>query len=829
MGVKLAWRLFRHELARGDLWVIAFSLMLTVFSVVSLTAITESVRQALSQRTAQLSAADLVLRSSRPVEERILTLATDEGLQSSRQTQFNTMVFAGDEQMQLTSIKVVDSNYPLRGTLQLSKADLTRQSQLLEGQVFVEARLLAMLKVQVGDVIDIGQWQTRIAGLIEAEPDAPLNLFGGLPRVLMHQANLASTGVIQPGSQVSYRYLFAGTESQLQQFKQSATPILTGNDRWQDADRQNMLGAAIDRAERFLLLAGLLGVLLACCAAAVAANRYSQRHRQSIAIFKAIGLSRTQLRAVFLSNLVILVLFSFVMGLLLAGAAVQLTHSVMQSWIADYQPSWSWRPVQLGALTALITIVFFSGRPVWLMASTPALEVLRPGEEPVRVDLWHLGLGGLATLGLLWFFSRDLWLSVVLFVGCTALAGLIMALSYGVLRLTKPVKVGHSGAFALALSSLRRRVWANGLQLVTFTLALFLALLLYFLRTELIGQWQQQLPQGAPNYFLVNIDPQERPAIASFFAETKLPAGPFYPMLAGRVTAVNKEPLVEPEAADKPENAGKRIGFGRELNLSWGTQLPAGNQVIQGQWFTSESRAGVSVEAKQAERLRLAIGDSIDFEIGGFQLTATVQSIRQVDWNQLQPNFFMILSPDLMQDLPSTEITAIHIPDDKSQVMVDFSRRWPTVSQISVGQIINQVQQVISQVSTALSFVLLIISLAAVLVLLAQVQASIEQRKKELAILRTLGATSRLLRRAVVYEFLISGALAGALATLLAESVLLSVQARLFNLAFSWHPELWLLGPCVGALVVAILGFAMLRHVMVPSPAQVIRQALAES
>lgn len=830
MLIKIAWRLFRHELQRGDLWVIAFAMLLTVFSVVSLSGITESVRQALSQRSSQLNAADIVVRTNRAIPDDWWALAKQHSLQTSAQQQFNTMAFAGDA-MQLVAVKAVDQSYPLRGLLQLQGFDGTAFSHVSAGQVFIDKVLQDRLGVKQGDRLDIGARQFVVSGLIINEPDAPLNLFGGFPRVLMSTLDVASTQVIQPGSQVNYKALFAGESSSQAAFINALKPTLQSSDRIQDIDRQSTLGATLDRAERFIMLAGLLGVILSCCAAAVAAKRYAERQRLSIAILKAIGLTQNQSKQLYFSHLAIVVCSSAAVGLALGFLAIQTSGYLMAQWLEDYQPSITVTPFMMGLLTALLCASLFAARPLWLMTQTPALDVLRQGAQRLRLDPLHLVISASAVYLLMWFFSGDWQLSLVLFGACAAAAGVIFAAAALVIKYVKPVNAGQTSSFALALASLRRRLWANAFQLVTFTLAIFLALLLFFLRTELISQWRAQLPVDAPNVFLVNIDGPEQAAISEFFEQQQVAVGRFYPMVAARVTAINGESLIEPDEQAKaaaPNAAGRRTGFGRELNLTWSSELPQGNIIERGQWFGPESKAEVSVESRQAERLALNLGDTISFSVGGIPKVATVTSIRKVDWNTLQPNFFMVLSPDLMQDIPATRMTTVKVTPQTQSVLNDFAKQWPTVSQISVEQLIRQVQQVISQVSLALSFILVLIVASAVLVLTAQIQSTVDERQRELALLRTLGATSRFLRKSVLFEFALLGALAGVIATVLAEAVLFVLQQQLSGTEFALHMDLWLIGPFSGMVAVCACGAVLLKKVMVPTPSQVIRQALAE-
>ncbi len=848
MLFRTAWRLFWRELRNGELWVIAFALMLAVLTVVSLSGITESVRSALMQRSANFTAADKVLRSSLPFQQAIFDKAGELQLQSARQLQFNTMVFAGDA-MQLVNVKAVSAEYPLRGKLVLQGRQ-GMQQHVAAGQLYLEDRLLQILALQVGDPLEIGNTRLQIGGLIIEEPDAPLNLFGGQPRVLMHLDDVAATGVIQPGSRISYRYLFAGTPVQINALTVAAEPMLTANDRWQELDRQSAVGAALDRAERFLLLAGLLGIVLAAAAAAVASNRYSQRHQMAVAVIKALGVTSAQARWIYFSHLALVTVFASLAGLLLGLLANWAVQGLLSQWLPDYQAVFSAKSAWLGVATALVCSLLFSLRPVWRLTAVPAIHVLRQRSAEFQLDGWQLLTGSGAVLLLMWLFSGDWWLSGMLFLACAGFGLALLAFAAVLVRVARPMAAGQSSALKLALANLRRRLWQNSFQLMTFSLALFLTLVLYFLRAELLSQWQQQVPADAPNHFLVNMTATERDAITEQLQQAGLVVGTFYPMISGRVLAVNDEQLKEPEADEaqparntqqndaqqngKQQNgtpaaeaqSSARQGFGRELNLTWLSQLPDNNVLTGGQWFGPQSRAEVSVEQQQAERLQLKLGDELTFAIGGQQFTAKVSSFRKVDWNSLQPNFFMILSPDLMENFPATYLTAFYLPKSQQPVLTELLRQFPTVSVISVDAILLQVNQIIDQVSLALTLILVLVFAAAVLVLVAQVQATVEQREQELAILRTLGARGRFLQQAVLFEFAALGLLAGVFATLLAEVLLAVVQLRLFQLPFSLHYSLWGIGPGLGLCLLTLLGALLLRRILAPTPASLIRRAL---
>lgn len=826
MWASIAWRLFWRELKRGELWVIAFALFLAVFSVVSLSGITQSVKVALEQRSAQFIAADRVLGSTQPFNPDITLLAQQQGLAVAQQMQFDSMLFS-EQQMQLATIKAVSSTYPLRGELVLHRSNSVFEGEIVPvspGQIWFEQRLLDLLDVGVGDYIELGLSRLQVGGVIVNEPDAPLSVFGGSPRAMMHIDDVAASGIVQPGSRISYRYLFAGATAQLDSFTEAVRPLVTVHKRWRDRDQQSAIGGALERAERFLLLAGLLGIVLAACAAAVAANRYSQRHVQAVAIIKALGATTAQVRRIYASHLALVVLFSLIIGLFAGQMLLLVAESAILHYVGDFRPEFSIRPIWLGSLTCILCALLFAVRPLWQLTITPAIEVLKQPAVQFRLDKWQLLAGALAVFSLMWLFSGEWLISVGLFLVCAVFIGLLLGVAALLVKAAKPVAAGQSSAGKLALANLRRRLWANSFQLITFSLALFLSLLLYFVRAELIGQWQQQIPEGAPNHFLINVSETQRTELAVFSEQHQLAPEPFYPVVRGRLVQVNQQ--IMREEATKEDRSEQRTGIGRELNLTWLAQLPAANKVVAGHWFSADTRAEVSVEQELADRVGLKLGDVLQFSIGGQLVTTTISSIREVDWNSLQPNFYMILSPDVLQDFPASYITAFYIEPERYQLVNQLSRQMPTVTVLSVEAIINQVQDIIAQVTLALSFILIIIGLAASLVLVAQVQATLEQREQELAILRTLGARYAFLRNALILEFTFLGALAGLFATVLAEVLLLSLQQRVFDLPFSFNYTLWWLGPVSGAVLVSILGWWQLRQLLRIPGAVLIRKVL---
>jgi putative ABC transport system permease protein len=429
---------------------------------------------------------------------------------------------------------------------------------------------------------------------------------------------------------------------------------------------------------------------------------------------------------------------------------------------------------------------------------------------------------------LIWLFSGDLKLSGALFIGGLAVSLIILTL--GRLFISSGRSLGsHAGqALHLALANLKRRAGQNSVQLVSFTLAIKLLLLILVVRTDLIDEWQAQLPENAPNRFLVNVTKAQVNSVEQFYRQHNLKASDLYPIVRGRLVKVNSEHIAKEVSKETPQASERgRQGPGRELSLTWRSNLPAKNQVIAGQfWGENNDSAQVSVESQIAERLNIGLGDELIFQIGAQQFSVEVTSIREVNWQSMQPNFYMIFSPAVLQDFPATYISSVHLEASQKGAFNQFIQQYPTISVINVDAMIDQLRSVIAQVSVAIEFILVLVVLAGTLVLIAQVQASMEERERELAILRTLGASGRLLKNSVLMEFVVLGAIAGLMAGMAMELAVYLLQTRIFEMEPSWHFPYWGLAVAAGGVFVGVSGLAACWRLLNLSSVTLIRRTL---
>ncbi|MCL1064028.1 ABC transporter permease [Shewanella benthica] len=806
MEMSLAWRLFKRELLQGQLVLIVLAITLAVLSVTGLARVSERLQLAINGQASKFIAADRIINSPTKIDESILNKADEIGLERVSSLQFNSMVFA-DDKFQLVTVRAVEQGYPLKGKIELNSDSRVPLPGL--GEIWFETRLGGLLGYPKS--LELGNAQFSLSEEIARLPDAGFNPFASSPVVLMRMADVAGTGVIQPGSRVTYLAQFTGDATQLKRFEAYVKPLLNNSQRWIDVQTgDSPIADAVKRAERFLLLASLLGIALACAAIGIAAQRYCQRHYDVVAMLKTFGASGKQIRTLFGMHLLLVTLLGVVLGLLGGFVLDMAITFLLPPEIAAYSPPLS-RPIFLGLATGFISAFMFSAYPLLRLLSIPPLRVLQRQLEGLQLGMWlHLllSLTAMALLGYLYSGSLVLTLTVV--AGVLLLGLLLSVLGFFMIRMGHSVGMKTTNPLQLALAGLRRRAKQNAIQLVGFSSALVLLLTIFALRQDLLNEWQKQLPENAPNYFLVNIAPDEVSPLESYLAANTVKTTDIYPVVRGRLTAVNGEKFLT--SAQVEAGVEGRQGISRELNLTWRDSVPPNNEILAGEFNVNSDE--VSVESGIADRLDLKIGDSLTYIIDNQTLIVKVGSIRAVHWETMQPNFFMIFTKESLGAFSYTSMASFYLDDNKSQVILDIIKQFPTVSIIDVGTMIKQLRQIIDQVSLSLTLVLVLVVLASSLVMIAQTEAGMASRQRELAVLRTFGASGWLLRMATGLEFALLGTIAGLLAVIVAEFILYLLKTQVFELNVYMHWPWWGLAPLCGAVTVALLGVWRCRQLL---------------
>jgi len=830
LAIKQSLRLLNHELRRGELTIIFLAIILAVATVFSLSGFSSQIKRALVEQSSSFIAADRVLESRHAIDKNVLVQSRRNNLQSAQQILMSSMVFAqaddpNNSPMLLASLTATSALYPLRGELLVS----TTNQQIIDdkahlvyapkvGEIWVDKKVITTLNVSIGDKLEIGVRQFKIAGVIKQLPDASFSLFTAAPTIIINLSDIYSTELIQPGSRLSYKYLFAGKKADVEKFSAWLTPQVNETQRWYDIkSRQNALATTLNKAEKYLSLASMLGIILAAVAVAVAARRYSQRHQTSVAVFKAIGASLSYINQLYLLHWTLLSFTSIFVGVI-CGYLIQLLGLAA---MADYLPNANngdlLYPLTLSIITGLLCSIAFAIVPLAQLLKTSPLAVIRPLVNPkLTLFSWQHIPALLALLILLLIFSQDWQLSIALLVGGIIIVSVLIVLARLVMNAGRSVGSKAGQAIQLAIANLKRRANENSVQLVSFTIAIQLLLLLLVVRSELLTDWQAQLPNNTANRFLINISQPQVEKVNTFIKNNGIYASGLYSVVSGRLSAVNSEVITNETTKDeiKPADNGRR-GIGRELSLTWRNNLPDKNKIVQGKWWQkNDSKPQVSVEQRIAQRLKVKLGDTLTFQLGSDTFDVEVTSIRTVNWQSMQPNFYMIFNQQVLKDFPATYIASLYIDQPQEQNFTKFIAQYPTITVLDVDAMINQLRSVIEQVSIAIEFILMLVVLAGSLVLVAQVQATMDERQRDLAILRTLGASGRLLRNSVLYEFVILGGIAGFLASAAMEAAVYILQTRVFEMTASFHFKFWLLGISAGGLFVGLMGLLSCWHLL---------------
>jgi putative ABC transport system permease protein len=824
---RLSWRLLRQDWRSGELYLLATALILTVAAITAVGFFTDRVEGAMARQAGALIAADLVVEASTPPAPELMTKADALGLRTARTLEFSTIVTTAGAP-RLVQLKAVDARYPLRGRMRARAAPEAPAEPTpggpSPGEAWLEPRLLYLLDASVGDPIRLGETELRITRVIEHEPDRAGGVFEIAPRVMIHLEDIPATGLVSPFSRVEYRLLVAGEDDALAAFRDWSTPQLPPNARFLDArEARPEFESAIDRASSFLHLATLSTLLVAGAAIALASRRLVERQTNAVAVMRCLGAPRHLLTRLFVLRLVVFGLVASLLGSLVGFLAQHGLAALLAELFIRELPPASPRPIAVGIGTGLIALLGFALPPLLQLARVPPLRVLRRDLGAPRLSATlALGIAGSA-LGLLVFWQAgDPSLAWKLLLG-VILTLLVLALLVALLvRLARTLSHHATGIWRLGLAALSRRPTGALFQITGFGLGILALLLLAVVRVDLLSTWQETLPEGAPNRFLINIQPDQLPGLQAYLEDNAISGSGIFPMIRGRLVAIGDED-VDPDGFEDPS---ARQLAAREFNLSYADRPQDDNAIIAGEWWTSDAAPPqFSVEQGIAETLGIGLGDELAFWVSGREVRAPVTSLREVQWDSFNVNFFVIASPALLGDEPSTYITSIYLPRDKESLIPELVRSFPSVTLIDVVALLEQVRAIISRGALAVEYVFLFTLAAGLLVMYAGIHASLEERRAEHGILRTLGAGRGQLLGSLAVEFTLAGLLAGIIATLAAELTGFVLARQVFDLALTFNPWLWIGGVFGSALLIGLAGTLATYPLVVRPPLQTLRQA----
>ncbi len=825
----LALRHLHREWRAGELKVLALALIIAVASVTSVNFFTSRIHQALAGQANDLLGGDLVYLSDNAIDPQRVARAAELGLRSATTVEFPTMVLAG-EKNQLVALKAVSTGYPLRGhnrtAPRLFAADAAVAGGPAPGTVWGGSRLLTILGVDVGDEITVGNIDLKIAAVLTSEPDQSEGVLLNIaPRLLIHTDDLPATGLVQPASRVVYRLLLAGDADAIGQIRREWEPALKPGETLHDVqDARPEVRSALKRGEHFLALAALVSVLLAGAAVAMATRRFISRHLDNCAIMRCLGAEQAMISRLYLIQMVVLGLLASVVGIFV-GYLAQGGLMLFLAPLAGIElPAPSLWPVALGLITGMVTLLGFAVPPILQLKDVPTLRVLRRDLGGLRANaLSAYGIGILAFMVLVLFQAQNLKLAVAIVAGLLLVLLMLALVAGGLLLLLRPLRKKGGAAWRFGVVNISRRSGHSLVQMVGFGVGLMALLLLAVVRNDLLSEWENRLPADAPNRFLLNIQPDQLEGVRDFLRSEGVEPPLLYPMVRARLEQINGEPVVLGEL--KSDRARRLVQ--REFNLSWAAEVQSGNAVVSGRWWQPDDygQPVVSVEQSLAKELDLELGDTLTYNVAGQRFTARIISLRRVDWESFRANFFVVAPPGLLDRYPVNYITGFYLPAEQHAVLNRMVQEFPNIMVLDVATILGQVRDIIEQVIMAVEYVFIFTVLAGLMVMYATIHATLDDRIREAAVLRTLGARRSQLMSSIMLEYTGLGLLSGLVGAIAAGAIGMVIAKQLFDLVYLPGPTLWLSGMLAGAIGVGVAGTLGTRFVLNQPPLKTLRGA----
>lgn len=823
--VKLALRLFWRDCRSGDLMLLALALLIAVASSSAITLFADRMHRTMLLQAAEFLAADLAVSGPSPCPKPWLEKAAELGLGQTQTTEFNSVLLENQETL-LVSVKAVSDLYPLRGYLKTMATDYSNEEISRRGpepgEAWVEKRVLTALHLNPGDRLTIGEKSLQISRILSYEPDKGGNFYNFSPRVLMNRANLEATGVIQPGSRVRYANQFSGGETALSVFKDWIKPQLTASQHINDIhDDRPELGSALNRAELYLGLSSIVVVMISGTAMAMNAHRYSERRFNATALLRCLGCRRSDIIWLFASQFMLLGLLTSILGCLF-GWLIQLglfhlLISILPTQLAEPGPL----AYVFGIITGMTILWGFALPPLLRLQRVSPLRILRRDLEPLPASGWLIYLLALTIMGVLvWRYTADLKLTLtILGVGFIVLLGLGL-LVYALLRAARGLLGRMNFGLRIGMQGLLRNSKASVGQILGFSITLTAMSLSYVVRNDILDNWREQLPENAPNHFALNIFPERQPAFEEYLRQANVAVSRFYPVVRGRLIEINNQPVQS--RVDK--NSQGEAAIQRELSLTWTANLPEDNPITNGDGWNGEEPGLVSVERKLAENLKIKPGDRLTFSVGGEKFTAKATNLRSVRWDTMQPNFYMIFSPGTLEAYPYTFLTSFYLKPEQKTILNQLLKTFPATTILETDQILQQFKTILAQLTRSIGLLLYLAVLAGFMVLFAAVNATMDQRIHESAVMRTLGARQGFLRNCHILEFVILGGLAGCFAAINAQTILFALYNQVLQMEYKPANYLWTALPLIGAASVSAAGYWSVRNAAGRPPLTVLRQ-----
>ena len=824
--LSFSWRQARREWRSGELRALVAALAISAAALTAVGAFTQRVDKALMASANELLAADLVVQSRYVPTQDWSEEAGLRGLRTATTVSFPSVTFAGDNSL-LVQVKAVSEAYPLRGKVEISEVVFgpARAAAGIpaRGEIWVDPRLCAELDVTVGDQLELGDLEFRISQIISLEPDRASGVFNVAPRVMMNNSDLPQSGLLGEGSRVRYRFLIAGSPKTVIAYREWLDPRLERGQYFQSLeDSQRQVSTAMDRAQRFLRLAALTAVILAGVAIVMSIRQFVARHLDTVAILRCLGAQQRPVLRSFMLQLLWLALPALALGCLLGYLAQSALVIAMGDLIPEELPTANALPALVATATGLLSLLGYGMPPLMALRQVPPMRVLnrqlsQPGRGQILVYLAPVAF----SIALIFWQAGDLRLGLAMTAGMGGTVILLSAVAALLIRGLRRLSRGRGISWRFGLANVAKRGSGSLLQIAGLGLGLMVIFLLSVIQSDLLLGWRDSLPENTPNFFLINVQPEQVDSTRGYLAQNGIETQGLFPMAVARLAEINGE-TPDPDDFEDPR-AERRIRG--NVNLSWSQELPRSNRIVDGQWWDADPEGNeLSLANSWATALNLKLGDELTFDVGSLRVTARISNIREVDWDSFDVNFFIVLSPGAIGEVPRTYISSLYVPDEQLASVSGLVRMHSNISVLDVGTILRRVRTIIDRVSLTVQLVFGFTLLSGVVVLLAALQGGLSERIYEGGVLRTLGGSRKQLRMAVLAEFSLLGGVAGLLAASAAIAVGWVMADQVFKMEY--QPSLWLppVGMILGAAGIAITGLLGSRPVLSTPPAQILRK-----
>ena len=816
----------RRDLRSSELAWLFVALTLSVTALSSVSFLADRMQRAFSFDARQLLASDLLIVSDQPLPSLFLNQAKNKGLQQAQTIVFPSMATVGSHS-KLASLKAVSPQYPLRGALRVQSTaqDKTLTAAPNKGSVWVDPAILASLHAKEGDSIRLGQKVFVIGGVLERELDRGAGFMNFAPRVMMSIADLDDTGLIGLGSRVTYRLLLAGSDENIHSYGNWASQYIDSESikgvRIETLENaQPLMRKTLERADRFLSLIALLTAMVAAVAIALSAHRYTRKQADLCAALKCLGASSSMILRRQGQTLLGLGLIAALLGALLGYLGQYVLTLLLGNLVLTELPSVSFGPVLWSVLVSWFLLFGFAGPAIFSLVKVSPIRLIRKEFDGIGIStMWTAVCGLAAAVVLIMLAARDwklaLWTSMSFGVSIILFA----SVSWGILRLLCTIRTKRF-ALGFVILAQGRRTGLAVVQITALGIALMALLLVLLLRADFLSAWQGNIPSDAPNRFMINVQGDQKRGLTESLQSAGVSTPQFYPMVRGRLIEVNGKDITPNDYVE--ENAKRLID--REFNLSYTDQLPSGNQILTGMWIVGDAPQ-ISMETGIAKTLKLNLGDQLTFEVAGEKIVAPITSLRKLDWGSMRVNFFVIMPPAQLESLPQSWITSYYQSPKQESLDFDLSQAYPNLTIVDVSASLQQIQEVLNKLSSVLGLLLAFTIAAAFLVLMSAIAATQDERYKNAALLKALGASRNTLAQIANIELVMIGLIAGLLAGVASGAAAWALGYFVMEIPFNAFGEAILMGVVFGVSACLASGYRFQRRIQKATAVECLREA----